>query len=38
MLKQLTNSARIVVLAMVAAIVIVALIEAMGLNLVSLAE
>ena len=38
MLKQLTNTARVLILAMMAAIVIVALVEAMGLNLVSLAE
>jgi hypothetical protein len=38
MLKQLPNTARVLILAMMAAIVIVALIEATGLNLVSLAE
>ena len=38
MLKQLTHAARILILAMMAAIVIVVLIEAIGLNLVSLAE
>jgi len=38
MLKQLTHAARILILAMMAAIVIVALIEAMGLNRVRLAE
>ena len=38
MLKQLTHAARILILATMAAIVIVALIEAMGLNLVRLAE
>ena len=38
MLKQLTHAARVLILAMMAAIVIVALIEEVGLNLVSLAE
>jgi hypothetical protein len=38
MLKQLPNAARVLILAILAAVVIVALIEATGLNLVSLAE
>ena len=38
MLKQVANSVRILVGAMLMAIVIIALVDAIGLNLVSLAE